>query len=403
MAANPLEDLTLAQLQARTSMKWRAHPADVLPLWVAEMDVRLAPPIAEALHTVVDAGDTGYPPGPEDYTDALAGFARERWGWDGVLAGHTALVADVMTGIVEVLRLVSGPGDAVVVCPPVYPPFYAFVAHADRTIVEAPLGVDHRLDLAALAGAFVAARDLGDHPVFLLCNPHNPTGTVHTRRELGAVAELADRHGVQVVADEIHAPLVLTGAAFVPYLGVDGNGFALHSASKGWNLAGLKAALLIAGSEAAKHLQRLPEEVGHGPSHLGVLAHTVAYREGGPWLDALLAGLDVNRTLLGELVEQHLPQTSLVRPEATYLAWLDCAALGVGTEATGDGPGAVSDLAGPAQMFLDDARVALSSGHVFGTGGAGCVRINFGTSPTIIREAAVRMGAAAKALVNPAP
>lgn len=400
---NPLDDLTLEQLQARTSMKWRAHPPDVLPLWVAEMDVRLAPPIADALRAAVADGDTGYPPGPRDYTAALAGFANERWGWDGVVDGRTALVADVMTGIVEVLRLVSRPGDAVVVCPPVYPPFYAFVEHAERAVVEAPLGADHRLDLTALADAFVAARDLGDHPVFLLCNPHNPTGTVHTRDELQAVAELADRHGVQVVADEIHAPLVLAGAAFVPYLDVDDAGLALHSASKGFNLAGLKAALLIAGAEAVGHLERLPEEVSHGPSHLGVLAHTVAYREGGPWLDALLAGLDDNRALLAELVGRHLPQTSLVRPEATYLAWLDCTALGVDTGGAGAGPGVVSDLAGPARMFLDDARVALSSGHVFGTGGAGCVRVNFATSPAILREAVARMGVAADALTTPAP
>src|SRR6185503_12712764 len=140
-------------------------------------------------------------------------------------------------------------------------------------------------------------------------NPHNPTGVVPTRTELQAVAELAARYGVRVISDEIHAPLVLPGASFTPFLSVPGSadGFALFSASKGWNLAGLKAALLVAGPDALDDLARLPEEVGHGPSHLGVLAHTAAFTDGGEWLDQLLAGLAANRELLGRLVAERLP------------------------------------------------------------------------------------------------
>ncbi|MFI7602332.1 MalY/PatB family protein [Actinoplanes sp. NPDC049681] len=393
--ANPLEQLTLDQLRTRTSIKWTAHPDDVLPLWVAEMDVPLAPAVAEILHRAIDAGDTGYP-GGRAYADALAGFAADRWDWDGIAIERTAVVPDVMMGIVETLRLITEPGDAVVVCAPVYPPFYAFVSHAGRRVVEAPLGPDGRLDLDALAGAFTAARRLSPRAVLLLCNPHNPTGAAHTRAELTAVAALARRHGVRVVADEIHAPLVLPGAQFVPYLSVPGaeDAFALFSASKGWNLAGLKAALLVAGPAAAADLARLPEEVSHGPSHLGVLAHTAALNHGRAWLDALLQGLDQNRSLLASLVSEHLPLVDMVRPEATYLAWVDCRRLGLHSTGAPDAPGVVGDLSGPAKMFLDEARVALSSGHVFGTGGAGFVRINFGTSSAILREAVQRMGAA---------
>ncbi|WP_300014784.1 MalY/PatB family protein [Pseudonocardia sp.] len=396
MTANPLAELSLAELRERTSAKWRTHPADVLPLWVAEMDVRLAPAVRAALHDAVERGDTGYPAG-EAYAEALRDFARDRWDWTGVDVGRTALVADVMIGIVEAIRLITEPGDAVVVTPPVYAPFYAFVTHADRRVVEAPLGADGRLDTLTLERAFAEARTLGVHPVLLLSNPHNPTGAVHTRAELERLAALARRHGVRIVSDEIHAPLVLDGARFTPFLSVRGaeDAFVLFSASKAWNLAGLKAALLVAGPEAVDDLARLPEEVGHGPSHLGVLAHTAALRDGVDWLDALLLGLADNRRLLTELVAEHLPATDLHRPEGTYLGWLDCRHLGVEEPSAGDGPAVVTDLAGPARFFLDHARVALSSGHVFGTGGRGHVRINFATSPEILTEAVTRMGRAA--------
>lgn len=391
MPANPLEQLSLSELRQRTSMKWRAHPADVLPLWVAEMDVGLAEPIVQRLTAAIAAGDTGYPSG-HGYADAVAGFARDRWGWDGIEPDRTALVPDVMLGIVEVLRLITRPGDAVVVTPPVYAPFYAFITHADRRVLEAPLADDGRLNLATLQAAFEASPG---RTVLLLANPHNPTGAVHTRAELEAVAELAGRYGVRIISDEIHAPLVLPGASFTPLLSVPGlaDGFALFSASKGWNLAGLKAALLVAGPDALADLARLPEEVSHGPSHLGVLAHTAAFAEGGEWLDELVAGLAANRALLTRLVADRLPTLRLLVPQATYLAWLDCRSLGL--HQPDDGAiRIVSELAGPAQLFLDSGRVALSSGHVFGTGGAGFVRLNFATSTAILTEAVDRMAAA---------
>ncbi|HSF97505.1 MAG TPA: aminotransferase class I/II-fold pyridoxal phosphate-dependent enzyme [Ornithinibacter sp.] len=379
-------------------MKWTTHPRDVLPLWVAEMDVLLAPAVAEPLHRAVALGDTGYPSGYA-YAEAVADFAAVRWGWDGVAVERAAIVPDVMMGIVETLRLITDPGDAVIVCSPVYAPFYAFVTHADRRLVEAPLSSEGRLDLDALADAF--ARCDSPRSVLLLANPHNPTGTAHTREELTAVAALARQHGVRVISDEIHAPLVLNGAEFVPYLSVPGaeDAFALYSASKGWNLAGLKAALLVAGPEAVADLARLPEEVSHGPSHLGVIAHTAAFEHGRDWLDALLVGLDANRSLLADLVDGLLPGVTMMWPEATYLAWLDCRGLGLHQAVPRDPTSelaVVTDVSGPARMFLDSARVALSSGHVFGTGGAGYVRLNYGTTPTILREAIHRMGRSAE-------
>ncbi|MZE73973.1 aminotransferase class I/II-fold pyridoxal phosphate-dependent enzyme [Streptomyces sp. SID5789] len=378
---DPLRALTLDQLRRRTSMKWRTYPADVLPLWVAEMDVPLAPAVVRAVTGAMELGDTGYPAGTA-YAEALADFAGKRWGWDDLAVERTAIVPDVMLGVVEMLKLVTGPGDPVIVNPPVYPPFYQFVGHLDRRIVEAPLGPGLRIDLGALEEAFRRAVAGGGRAAYLLCSPHNPTGTVHTADELAAVAALAERHGVRVVADEIHAPVVTGDARFVPYLSVPGagRGLALMSASKGWNLAGLKAALALAGPGAADDLARMPEEVGHGPSHVGVLAHTAALRDGTDWLDSVLAGLDENRRLLTGLLAEQLPGVVHRAGEATYLAWLDCRALGLGDD--------------PARVFLDRGRVALSSGIPFGTGGAGHLRLNLATSPEVITEAVRRMRAA---------
>ncbi|WP_435644393.1 MalY/PatB family protein [Streptomyces sp. H49] len=380
---DPLRALDPERLRRRTSMKWRTYPEDVLPLWVAEMDVPLAPPVVRALTDALALGDTGYPAGTA-YAEALAGFAARRWGWDGIAVERTAIVPDVMLGVVEMLGLVTGPGDPVIVNPPVYPPFFTFVAHMDRRVVEAPLGADLRLDLAALEEAFVRATTGGGRAAYLLCSPHNPTGTVHTAAELAAVAELAERHGVRVVADEIHAPLVAPGVTFVPYPSVPGadRGLSLMSASKGWNLPGLKAALALAGPGAAAELAGLPEEVGHGASHLGVIAHTAALREATGWLDALLTGIRDNRRLLVDLLAEHLPGIRVHPAEATYLAWLDCRALGLGDD--------------PAQVFLDRGRVALTAGPPFGTGGAGHARLNLATSPDILTEAVRRMAAAVK-------
>lgn len=375
---DPLRVLTPDELRRRTSMKWRTHPADVLPLWVAEMDVPQPEAVVRAVTDALALGDTGYPAGTA-YAEALAAFAAKRWSWDTLAVERTALVPDVMLGVVEMLKLVTGPGDPVIVNPPVYPPFFQFVTHMDRRVVQAPLGPDLRLDLDALDEAFGRAVAGGGRAAYLLCNPQNPTGTVHTAAELTAVAELAGRHGVRVVADEIHAPLTAAGAAFVPYLSVPGGerGLSLMSASKGWNLAGLKAALAVAGPEAAADLARLPEEVGHGASHLGVIAHTAALRDGIAWLDALLAGLDENRRLLAALLAEHLPEIRHRPGRATFLAWLDCRGLGLGDD--------------PAQAFLDRGRVALNSGLPFGEGGAGHVRLNIGTSPDLITEAVRRM------------
>lgn len=392
---NPLEQLTESDLrEQRTSVKWHAFPPDVLPLWVAEQDSVLAEPVVQAVVEAMQRGDTGYVATGQGYAEALASFAVDRWGWSPDTA-HTAIVPDVMIGVTELLRLVTEPGDAVVVNCPVYPPFYAFVRSMDRRIVESPLTAEHRLDLDDLDRAFGEATAGGKRAAYLLCSPHNPTGTLHTAAELEAVAELAARHGVRVVADEIHAPLVYQGNTFVPFLSVPGGerGMSLMSASKGWNLAGLKSALALAGPEAWADLERLPEEVGHGASHVAVTAHVAAYRDGGMWLDALIEGLDANRHLLADLLTEHLPGVGYRVPDATYLAWLDCRSLGIADPPAE--PGLVTLSVGPANFFAQEAKVGLSAGTAFGTGGSGHVRLNLATSQAILTQALERMGRAA--------
>lgn len=376
---NPLTTLSLTHLRERTSAKWRRYAPDVLPLWVAEMDVELAAPIRETLERAIATGDMGYASGTA-YTEALAGFASRRWGWE-VSPGQMTTVADVITGYTDILSLLTEPGGQVVVNPPVYPPFYSYLRAAGRQITEAPLGEDMRLDLGALEEAFRAATAGGAPAAYLLCNPHNPGGTAHTRDELERVAALAERFHVRVVSDEIHAPLFYAGETFVPYLSVAGaeRAFSVMAASKAWNLAGIPAAIIIAGDKAADELASYGNSAHHGPTHFGTLAQTAAYNEGEPWLDALLPGLDHNRHLLASLLDEHLSGATYTLPAATYLTWIDCTALDLGHD--------------PAAHFLEHARVALNSGPTFGTGGAGHVRLNIATHPDILTEAVRRMGA----------
>jgi cystathionine beta-lyase len=376
---HPLRELSLDDLRRRTSMKWTAYDPDVLPLWVAEMDVRPAESVTKALSDAIALGDTGYPEDGPVYAEALASFAADRWGWDSLDVSRTATVADVMTGLVEMIRLVSDPGDPVVVNPPVYAPFFGFVQHAGRSIVEAPLGADGRFDLDALGTAFERAAFGGRRVTYLLCSPHNPTSVIHTREELEAVARLAAEHRVRVVVDEIHAPIA--GPEFVPYLSVDGtdDAYAVFSASKAWNFAGIKAAVAVGGAATADELASMPYVVGHGPSHLGVIAGTAALDGGREWLDAVHADLADNRDQLEKALADRLPDVRWNPGAGTYLAWLDCRELGLGDD--------------PAAVFLDKGRVALTSGLDFGHG-EGFARLNLATTPEILDEAVTRMAGA---------
>ncbi|HZD68086.1 MAG TPA: aminotransferase class I/II-fold pyridoxal phosphate-dependent enzyme [Actinomycetes bacterium] len=385
------DGLSLEALRERQSAKWRVYPEDVLPAWVAEMDVPLAAPIRRALLAAVERGDSGYAHADPRLAQAFAAFARRRWDWP-VDAAHVRLVPDVIVDIAEVLRALTGPGDGVVLNTPVYPPFFAVMDEIGRQVVEAPLARGpggYQLDLEAAERALAAGAR-----AWLLCNPHNPTGLVLRRGELEAVVELAARHGAVVVGDEVHGPLTLPGATHVPLLSLGEEAaartVALTSASKAWNLPGLKCAVVVTGSAAMQaRLQAMPEDLHYRCGLLGLIASTVAFQEGEPWLEALLGHLDRNRRLLTELLDERLPAVGYVPPQASFLAWLDCGALGLGPD--------------PAAALLRSGRVALNSGLDFGRQGAGFARLNIGTSAALLTEAVDRMAKGTKGTKGPPP
>ncbi|MCR2792544.1 aminotransferase class I/II-fold pyridoxal phosphate-dependent enzyme [Microbacterium sp. zg.Y625] len=386
MTPTPLRAVPLDELRRRSSTKWRTYPDDVLPLFVAELDFPLAEPITEVLARAVARGDTGYTPPDPGIRDAFAAYARRRWEW-AVAPERVRSTGDVIMGVVELLRRVIRPGDGVVITPPVYPPFTDAIEEAGGVVVRVPLaetGEGWRLDLEGIEAAFAAGAR-----AMLLCSPHNPTGTVHSRQTLAALAEIADRHAVTVISDEIHAPLTQPDVTFTPYLAASPlaaeHAFAVTSASKTYNLAGLKCAVMVAGSDAtAAMLTALPAEVEWRTGLFGALANIAAFSpESDPWRDSLLAALDVNRRLLAELLATHLPSARYRIPEAGFLAWVDLTALGWGDN--------------PAAKILREAKVALNQGPAFGAQGAGHVRINLGCAPEVLQEAVERIGALSRA------
>jgi cystathionine beta-lyase len=378
--ADPLE-----LLRRRTSEKWGAHPADVLPMFVAEMDYPLAPAIAAALHAAVDRSDTGYVnPRDAGAREAFTAFARDAWGWSPA-AERMGITTDVSVVIVETLRRLAAPGDGVIITPPVYPPFFDLVPEAGARVVEVPLrddGTAYSLDLAGIDRALAAgARGV------LLCNPHNPLGLVHSREELEELSRIVARHDGFVVSDEIHAPLTHPGTVFTPYLTVSdaarAHGIAAESGSKAFNLAGLKAAFFVTASERMSRLVReLPEEVTFRTGHFGLLATRAGFADARDWLAETVAAIVANVELLEAQLAEKLPEARLRRPSASYLAWIDLTALGWGDD--------------PASVLLERAKLALSNGPAFGREGRGHVRLNLACAPALVVEAVDRMAALAR-------
>ena len=372
-------DLTvpdLATLHKRRSEKWSSEEPDVLASTVAEMDFPLASEVAAALHAAIDRHDLGYtPPRATQLPAAFADFARRRLGWT-VDQDQITLVPDVMAGLIELCRVLLTPGEKVAFFTPAYPPFFTELPQAGAELVLLPLDAAAVVDLEALQQAL-----RGGVRALVLSNPHNPTGRVLPRAELEQIADLCASYDCWVLADEIHAPLVLRGALHTPWLEVSDaareHGIALTSASKAFNVAGLKAAFMITASDRAREaVQRIPsltDRVGL----LGVIAAEAAFAHSDHWLDAVRDQLATNRELLGDLLAAELPKITWTPPDASYLAWLDCRDLELGED--------------PAERFRAQGRVALSRGMDYGRDGAGFVRLNFGTSPEHVTEAVRRM------------
>ncbi|HEY8306250.1 MAG TPA: aminotransferase class I/II-fold pyridoxal phosphate-dependent enzyme, partial [Lapillicoccus sp.] len=332
-----------------------------------------------ALHRAVDAETFGYPldAGPSGLADALADDLARRHGWT-VDPDDVFLVADVMRGVTLALETFSGRDDPVVITTPVYMPFFDVVELSGRPQVHVPMvEVDGRptFDLDALDGALAhGARTV------LLCNPYNPLGRVLDRAELLAIAEVVERHGARVIADEIHAPLVFEGI-HLPYASLTpataSHTVTLVSASKAWNLPGLKCAQVVTSNAADRAAwRRIPLWAKVGVASLGIEASIAAYREGQEWLADVRSLLARHAELVAEAVDG-MPGVRHRRNEGTYLAWLDCTELELDTD--------------PAEWFLHEAKVALSPGRPFRAPAHRFARLNFGTTTVILEESLDRI------------
>lgn len=368
----------LADLRKLHSSKWLRYPAEVLPLHVAEMDFEVDPGVRTLLAEMVMNSDLGYLGPIPEVPEAFVGFAQRHWGWTPD-AAQIRMTTDVGVGVVEVIRALSKPGDKVIVNSPVYHSFYMWLDELKLVNVDAPLiheGEVWRLDLTAIETQFKnGARFL------LLSSPHNPVGRIHTLEELTAIAELANKYNAYVISDEIHAPLTFAEKKFVPYLSIPAaqrRGVLVTSSSKGFNFAGLKAAIIVTqNQEMFEELNAMPEANHWRASLLGGFAMAKAFADGDKWLTETMTQLDHNRKLVKELLAKYLPEARYVIPESSYLAWIDISHLGHGDSA--------------AEHLIEHKKVAFNPGTEFGDQYGAYIRLNFATSPEIIEEGIKRL------------
>jgi cysteine-S-conjugate beta-lyase len=374
-------DLDEDELRRRNTLKWAVAADGELAAWVAETDFGHSPEVLRAVAEMVARGGFGYPP-PERRTglpEATAAFLGRRFGWT-VDPADVRLCGDVMAGVQLALTVLAE--DAPVVVPtPTYPPLLDVVPMAGRKPVPVPAVKEGDRVGLDLDGIDTALRE-GARTV-LLANPHNPVGRVYERAELEALRDVVLRHGARVVADEIHAPLVLPGATHVPYASLPGareHTVTVLSASKAFNVPALKCAELVLGSSADAHAWRaMPSVANHGSSTLGIAANLAAFTEGDAWLDELVGHLDRARVVFREEMARHVLRARVLPMEASYLAWVDVRGYG---------------LEDPAEVCRRLGRVVVNDGRTFGPGGEGHVRVNIGTSLDRIREIVRRLALA---------
>ncbi len=379
-------EVTVAQLRKKRGVKWTKYGPDALGAWVADMDFPVAEPIRAALDSALDRGDYGYAfKSKEGPIPALfAARAKRLYGWD-VAPDRVEGLCDVVQGLYVTISNFSQPGDGVATFTPVYPPFLTSVEELGRRLVQHELKRtdDYQLDVERLE------RDLDpDTRLLLLCNPHNPTGRVFSRAELESVAQLALRKNLIVLADEIHADLVYSGHEHIPFASLSpeiaARTITMTSATKSYNIAGLRYAVVIFGSQALQdRYNQTPDRLRGGINSFGVLATEAAWRDCDDWFAQLRRYLEGNRDYAMDFIAKELPEIEVRRPEATFLSWLDCTNVSLNPD--------------PHAFFLERAGVGLSDGADFGQGGANNVRLNFATSRTILTQILTQMRDAVRA------
>ena len=385
-------DLDLDRVRNRPGIKWERHGDDVLCAWVADMDLEVPEFITNAVIERINSGGLGYGfyDEPIPVLEAFRDRMRNAFDWR-VEVSEIIRVHDVIQGLELVLDTLVPPGAGVVVQTPVYPPFYSSIEGVGRRWVANPLvemETGWSLDFEHLES--VASQQ--DVSALLLCHPHNPSGFVMDKTDLAQVIEIADRHDLLVISDEIHCDLVYAPNEHLPTASISElaaqRTVTLIAATKTFNMAGLRMAFVHTASEKyLPSLQQIRPRMIGGINGLGQVATVAGWQHGDAWLSELVAGLDRNRHLLGELLNDYLPAVHYRLPEATYLAWLDCRELGLGDD--------------PAEIFLAQNKVALSSGPDFGIEGLGHVRLNFATSPEMLQMIVERMPQVTKSSIGP--
>jgi cystathionine beta-lyase len=361
------------------SVKWRQYGDRVLPLWVADMDFPSPPAVLQALRARVDHGVFGYGLEPAGFFEVFADRLHKHYGWR-VPEEALILLPGVIPGFNLACRALTTPGDGVLIQTPVYPPILrvpgnAAISRDETPLIRRPSG-RYEIDFEAFEAAIQSRTR-----VFLLCNPHNPVGRVFERDELTRMAEVCLRRGLTICADEIHCDVLFQGHPHLPIGSLDpevaDRTITLMAPSKAFNLAGLKCSVAIVPNAGLRErFTAARADLVQSVNVLGLTAALAAYRDGQPWLEALLRYLEANRDLVVEYVRTRLPGVSIFPPEGTFLAWLDWRRAGI------------SD---PFTFLLERARVALIDGVRFGTGGEGFTRLNFGCPRSVLVEALDRM------------
>lgn len=381
------------------SYKWDQLTAlfggeDVLPLWVADMDFPCAEPIVEAVTRRAESGIYGYTIRTEEWFEAILGWYGRRHGWT-IAKDSIVMSPSVVTSLSLSVELFSEPGSGVILQSPVYYPFYDVIRSNGRTVLKNGLRLTdegkYEMDFDGLESFMKDGAKL-----MLLCNPHNPGGRVWTREELGTLAELSAKYGVVVVSDEIHGDLTFAPHRYTPYAAVSeaaaSKSITLLAPTKTFNMPGIGSSFAVIPDDAmrGKFDKRIKALALHMQNHFSHFATIAAYTQGDDWLDQLLPYIQANIDFAISYLESNAPALRPMRPEGTYLLWVDARALGLS----------------PAEMkrFMNaDAKVAFNEGSMFGDEAVGFVRINCACPRSILEEALRRFCAAVASRASGAP
>lgn len=374
---------TLIERRNTDSIKWSLFADDVIPMWVADMDFASPDPVIRALHERIDQGTFGYPNTKKLLYEAVQSRWAERHNHHFPLES-IVLTPSLVVALNMICRLAASPGESVIVQSPVYGPFFSAPANQKLSVQAVTLDPgDHRyeIDFDRFEAAITP-----ETRIFILCNPHNPSGRVFERWELEKLAEISLRHNLIIAADEIHCDLIYPGHKYIPFASlspeVSAQTVTMISPSKTYNVPGLGCGIMI--TENADLLAKIRKESMSGNlpfvGALGQVAALAAYKDGQPWLDALMEYLRGNRDHVVNTLAERMPDLKMRAPEGTYLAWIDCRSAGI--------------EGSPFEFFLNEARVALGNGKDFGPGGEGFVRMTYACPRPLLDEALDRMATA---------